>query len=198
MTCQIISSCNFPAALPQEISQNYKISYEKFSVKEGYEYTVYALGINYGHIWYCICNGNYFFPKWNPSTLFEVVDNRLSRYWVFGLDEDDNKKVPLLSFPEWVNDEYFYGELVDGNSDDPNTIIFRKYKELMDLEFPDSSITKTAQIGDEEWLICPDCIAAWHSKITKMGLLNVLNVEKFLIILVIKMNGLIFKINGKL
>ncbi len=156
---------NKTSNLPQEILQNYKISYKEFSVKEGIEYTVYALGMNYGYIWYCICDNNHFFyPEWNPSPLFEIVDNRLSRYWVLGLGEDNSKKVPLLSFPEWTNDEYFYGELVDGNSNDPNAIIFKKYKELMDLEFSDSSITETAQIGDEEWLICPKCLDAWQSK----------------------------------
>lgn len=156
---------NKTSALSQEISQNYEISYEEFSVKEGFEYTVYALGMNYGHIWYCICDDNYFFyPNWNPSTLFEIVDNRLSRYWVLGFREQNNKKIPLLSFCEWVNDEYFYGELVDGNANEPNAVIFRKYKELLDLEFPDSSVTEIAQIGDEEWLICPKCLDAWQSK----------------------------------
>jgi hypothetical protein len=31
----------------------------------------------------------------------------------------------------------------------------------MDLEFPDSSISETAQVGDGEWLICPSFIDAW-------------------------------------
>lgn len=34
-------------------------------------------------------------------------------------------------------------------------------KELIDLEFPDPSIKELAQVGDSEWLICPNCIDAW-------------------------------------
>ena len=33
----------------------------------------------------------------------------------------------------------------------------------MDLEFPDSSISEVAQIGDDEWLICQQCFDAWQS-----------------------------------
>jgi uncharacterized CHY-type Zn-finger protein len=33
----------------------------------------------------------------------------------------------------------------------------------MNLEFPDPSIVESAQIGDDEWLICPKCIDAWKS-----------------------------------
>lgn len=154
--------------VPQDLLRNYAIG-EYFSVKPGKEYIVYAVWIYLGYIWYCISDEDRtFYPFWNPSMLFEITDNRLSRYWVFGFREayqgEEIKKVPFLSFPEWANDFDFYEELVDGYSDDPNAITFSKYKELMYLEFPDPSVTEIAQIGDEEWLICPYCIDAWQSK----------------------------------
>ena len=150
--------------VPKDLLSNYSISYDNFNVIEGKEYLVYACAVYINYIWYCICNESYFFyPNWNPSMLFEVTDARLSHYWIFGLKEDNKRKTPFLSFPEWVNNPYFYAELIDGDKSDPNAIIFSKYKELMDLEFPDLNIAEIAQIGDEKWLICPFCIDAWQS-----------------------------------
>lgn len=40
--------------------------------------------------------------------------------------------------------------------------IFKKYRAVMDLEFPNRSVTNKAQIGDDHWLICPVCIDAWE------------------------------------
>lgn len=164
---------NKVSSIPNGILKNYSIDVENFSIKEGKEYVVYAIWIYLGYIWYCICDEDKtFYPIWNPSMLFEVSDNRLSRYWIFTIDKDDDKKAPFLSFPEWASDMNFYEDLVDGNSDDKSAIIFKKYKELMDLEFPDSSISETAQIGDEEWLICPKCIDAWQSKSNRDALVK--------------------------
>lgn len=136
------------------------------SLKVGKEYVVYGIYISDGYLWYFICDESYFyFPRSHPSMYFEVSDSRMSRFWIFGLEEDEYKErmVPILSFPEWVNDRYFYGELVEDGPNDPNTEIFDKYKELMDFEFPDAAITEIAQVGDSEWLICQDCIDAWLS-----------------------------------
>lgn len=153
-----------------KIKKNKNSSPEKYdlNLEEGKIYVVYSLAILEDVLWYAICENNQtFYPLLKPSTLFDIVDNRLSRYWIFniwGVSENINKEIPILSFPEWAKDPYFYGELIEDNSNDPNAIIFKKYKELMDLEFPDPSISETAQIGDAEWLICPKCIDAWQSK----------------------------------
>lgn len=149
------------SSLPPEILENYKISYETFFLEEGKKYTVYAIRIYLGYIWYCVCDeGFVFYPTWIPSLIFKITDARLSRHWIFGLEDE---KSPFLSFPEWVNDPYFYRDLVDGDSKDTNALVFRKYKEIMSLEFPDPSISETATIGDQEWLICPSCNDAWQS-----------------------------------
>jgi len=139
-----------------------------FNLKEGQTYIVYAWAIFNNCLWYCISEGNnVFFPMWNPSMIFDIVDNRLSRYWIFNIwstSVDVEKEIPICSFPEWANDPYFYTELIEYNGNDPNAIIFKKYKTLMDLEFPDPSITEKAEIGDRDWLICPKCIDAWEWK----------------------------------
>jgi len=155
---------NKVASLPEVISKNYSIKYEKFPVKEGKEYIVYALWVCLDYIWYCIWDEySRSYPNWNPCVLFEVIDQQLSRHWIFNVDTSPIDAVPFLSFPEWANNQNFHDEMVDGSKNDPNIIIFNKYKELMDLEFPDSSISDVAQIGDNEWLICPNCIDAWYS-----------------------------------
>jgi hypothetical protein len=141
-------------------TKNDSISNREFDVKEGREYVVYALNVFKKYTWYCICEESDFYPMWNPCVLFDIIDTRLSRFWIVGCDEDN---MPFLSFPEWVNDAYFYGELIENNSDDINAVVFRKYKKLMDLEFPDLSISTTAEIADKDWLICPKCIDAWES-----------------------------------
>ena len=145
-------------------TENFSNSNKIYLLKEGKEYTVYALSVFEGCTWYSICDEFYsFYPKWYSFEFFKVSDNRPSRFWLVGFNEENNKILPFLSFPEWANDLYFYYALIEGNSNDPQAIIFRKYKELMDLEFPDSSISDITQIGDEEWLICTQCIDAWQS-----------------------------------
>jgi hypothetical protein len=152
-------------------TKNY--SDEIFYIEERKEYIVYALSVIEGSIWYCICDKVYsFYPRWYSSIFFDVIDNRPSRFWIVGFREENNKILPFLSFPEWANDPYFYGELIDGNSDDSEAIIFSKYKEFIDLEFSDSSISDIAQIGDDEWLICPQCMEAWQSTNNKDALVR--------------------------
>lgn len=153
---------------------NKKSSYDgQFHIEECKEYTTYALSVFDDTMCFCICDEVYdFYPLWYSSILFEITDNRLSRFWIGGCREEKNRILPFLSFPEWVKDPYFFEKLIEGDRNDPNAIIFRKYKELMDFEFPDPTISETAQIGDSEWLICPKCMDAWQSKNDKDALVK--------------------------
>jgi hypothetical protein len=104
----------------------------------------------------------YSYPMWNPSTLFEISDPRLSRCWIVAFSEDlKNKTVPFFGFPEWVSDCYFYDSLYE--SEEKELDIFNKYRKLMDLEFPDYTVSEKAQIADDHWLMCPICIDAWEN-----------------------------------
>ena len=152
------------SVLPQEITNNFgSISDTQFNVCPGKEYVVYALSYFYGHIWYCICEEDYtYYPMWNPDVFFEISDGHLSRYWIFSFRNDaKNQRRPFFSFPEWANDKHYYNGLTDG--DQPERDLFKNYKEKMDLEFNDNSISEVAQIGDSVWVICPLCIDAWES-----------------------------------
>ena len=125
------------------------------------EYIVYALSEYYQSIWYCICDEAYtYHPMWMPKEFFELIDDRISRYWVFSFKKDLDKDRFFLGFSQWANQLDFYDNLTDGEEKEVG--IFQAYKKLMDLEFPDSSITEDAQIIDHQWLTCPWCIDGWE------------------------------------
>ena len=148
---------------------------EKIPIIIDKEYIVYALTEFYNNIWYCIFDeSSTSFPMWTPSQFFELTNNRLSQYWVFSLKKDtlsrDQNSVGrvFFGFSEWANELGFYDKLADG--EEREVSIFKDYKTLMDLEFPYPSITESAQIGDEQWLICPTCMDAWDSPGDKDGM----------------------------
>lgn len=143
---------------------NYKNNSD-FYLDIGKEYTVYGMTIRDGLIWYYVCDRCFtYYPRWKPSSFFNVMDSRLSRYWIYSFKKFDNyaQAYPIITFPEWANEHPdFYDRLTD--KDEYEVTIFKSYKELMDLEFPDYSISDIAQIGDDKWLICPMCIDGWQS-----------------------------------
>lgn len=94
-----------------------------------------------------------------------MIDNRLSRYWVFAQVKSTNTVYSRWAFPEWAEDPYFYNNLIEGHKKEHQ--LFSDYIELMDLEFPDPEVTAMAQIGDNEWLICPTCSDAWLSLVVQ-------------------------------
>lgn len=134
-------------------------------------YVVYAMTVNSGYIWYYICDEhakNY--PIWNPSVLFEVIDSKISKYWIYTcyFSQDRQSFSATWAYPEWAMNEYtYYDRLSDGEKEETN--IFKKYKELMDIEFPLPSIPEAASALDEEWLMCHFCLDAWQS-ISKDGM----------------------------
>jgi hypothetical protein len=129
--------------------------YERLFINQ--EYTVYGILIIENITYFYICastDDDYSLPL--LSTAFSIVDPRPSRFWIFGIRNQN----PILFFPEMIQEEYFEDRITDWQQREMD--IFKKYKKLMDFEFPDSSITENAQIGDENWLICPTCIAPWE------------------------------------
>jgi hypothetical protein len=92
---------------------------------------------------------------WIPSNAL-IVEPRISRYWVSSIKEDVKTTIRLFfSFPEWANEELFYHNLIEGQRREMG--LFARYKQLMDLEFPNPAVTQFAQVGDNSWLICPFC-----------------------------------------
>jgi hypothetical protein len=120
------------ASLPESYiapAKGYKQETE-FPLTVGKEYTVYALKEWQGSVWYYICDDNYmYYPMQNPAPLFEVVDNRMSKYWKFQLSPNGLLKI---AFEQWFSDTYFYDKLTEQKEEE--VLIFEKVKELMDAE----------------------------------------------------------------
>ena len=70
-----------------------------------------------------------YYPMRNPAPLFEVVDNRISRYWRFELAPNG---LLTFAFEQWFLDPYFYDKLTDG--EEQAVLIFEEVKDLMDTE----------------------------------------------------------------
>lgn len=124
--------------LPKAIIEHYVKNNEdpNFDLIVGKEYTVYALTVNFNYPWYYIYDEwDRGYPLWHPAPLFEVTDNRLSRYWLFSVLFDQERRCDtLLAYPEWAKDPYnYYSALVDGEKWAEE--IFQRYKQLMDNEF---------------------------------------------------------------
>jgi len=171
---------NKVSSIPKHILHNYSISYEEFSVLINKNYTVYAMTVYLGIVWYYIADEDYSdYPIWNPSLLFSVTNPHLSRYWIYSYKEGNNaEKRPRWAFPEWADNPDYYEKLIDGNNQE--LAIFARYKELMDLEFEDPNITEMAQ-KEEGWLICHSCFEAWKFHNTQDALVRCPKCKKVLI-----------------
>jgi hypothetical protein len=152
---------NRTSILPESILSFYG-SYPNASLIIDKSYLVYTMDEQDGITWFCIVDEEYSAPRWHPNLFFEVSDPRLSKYWIcnFWNDSQDISHF-VLGFPEWTNNKYFYTDLIESEEDVWE--IFLKYEKLMYVEFPDPAVVEKAQIGDEDWLICPLCIDAWKS-----------------------------------
>lgn len=97
----------------------------------------------------------------------DIVDNRISKFWVFGnvshATNISNERPAVLAFPEWVNDIGFYQNIVESEGDSGS--IWRKYKKKMEFEFAPADLVKTAIRLDSGWLQCVDCSDAWLSEL---------------------------------
>jgi len=146
------------------------------------EYIVYGMTIRDNFTWYFICEESTSrYPGWYPSPFFEVIDSSLSRFWIYTYKKLDNYITQrcVFSFPEWANNHPdFYDRLTDWEEEE--TAIFKKYKELMDLEFEDPAITEYAQQEEDGWLICWSCYEAWQLFNTLDALIKCPKCEKIL------------------
>ncbi len=158
------------AKFGKDLPQDCLVPKSGFDIKHEYRliinkcYTVYDMTIFSGYLWYYISDETgTSWPHWNPSPLFEVVEGRLSKYWVYSFDKgiDQRSTIVRLAYPEWANNPYYLDALTDG--DDEEVAIYELYKEKMDLEFPNPSVMEKAEILDSKWLMCPPCIDAWES-----------------------------------
>lgn len=124
-------------SLPKAITEHYVRNREAldFDIIIGKEYIVYAMTFRVGYPWYYIYDElDRGYPLWHPAPFFEVIDNRPSKYWLYSVAFDDDKRCDaVFAYPEWAKEPYeYYMALTDGEKWAED--IFQHYKQLMDAE----------------------------------------------------------------
>lgn len=140
----------------------------QYHLVSGKEYYVYGIHFDEGDISYeILVNIIDTYTIEVSANYFEVLDNRLSQFFVLGssstknhMNDPNAKQVPFISFKEWADDKYFFEKLVDGDKETQN--IFNQYKELLELEYRNLSVTQIANYIGENWVQCPACSEAWE------------------------------------
>lgn len=146
MKVKCLFSNSADPGLPKVLVDYYKKEgYDSnYNIIVGKEYTVYAMTFHIGYPWYYIYDElDRGYPLWHPGPMFEVTDNRLSKYWIYSvLFDKESGCDAFFAYPEWANnlagyhDDYYvnyYDALSDGEKS--AVAIFEKYKTLMDSEF---------------------------------------------------------------
>jgi hypothetical protein len=137
-----------------------------FPLRVGKEYVVYALTLRRGGVWYYLLDeSGVGHPVWFPAPLFEVLDPRLSQYWVFGFhDAGLRAGDAVFAFVEWANDPLnFYDTLSDGEAGSRS--VFQRYRELMEVDFDNETGRPIAENVGDGWMMCPNCREAWQTSV---------------------------------
>lgn len=156
------------SAFGRELQQSVKTDGCSLDVTVGTFYTVYAIAIRNSYPWYFIADDLYArlgYPLSYAAAFFVETDVRVSSCWTIGFRGPKSKikgmSEVLFTFKEWASDEVFFERLIDRNEDD--VVLFQKYKNFMDMEYPLSYVTCTAELVEDNWLMCPKCVDAWES-----------------------------------
>lgn len=134
-------------------------------LSRGKAYTVYGISIHGDVIKYEILFDVDTYPKTFSSHLFEVLDNRLSRYFCFGKSvTGNNDEIIFISFKESVGirNRFFYYKLVEGEPEEVR--LFEYYKSVMELEYRNPEIEAAALLMEGDFLQCSVCENIWEEE----------------------------------
>ena len=164
MLVKFTNACN--PSLLEKLVCSHSITKEDqpFDLILNQSYTVYGMILIGDIMWYYLAKDtdSILIGKY-PSPLFEILEGGLSKYWMFSSTKGVDGKTPrsILAFPKWANDPDF--ELQLKKNDIQALELFKKYKELMDLEYVDVAILgRVKEIGDT-YLVCGHCSTKWYS-----------------------------------
>lgn len=98
-------------------------------------YTVYGIEFRDNSPWFYLCSdSDSEYPKPYAHVFFEILDDRLSRYWRLATEQNNNNSAEArLVFKEWAENSFFYELLLDG--DDKISGVFSKMREVLDNEY---------------------------------------------------------------
>jgi hypothetical protein len=108
----------------------------------GEEFIVYGIFFSMNYPWLLILEKDSELPSYLPIDLFEILDERLSKYWRIGstnmneLGYINHEPNTRLALKEWAEDYAFYENLFE--SELTAVTLFNKYKKLMDFEYTPS------------------------------------------------------------
>lgn len=137
---------------------------EVFHLTINQSYVVYGLSYSEkGQVRFLLVNDSNTYPDFFPSEFFEVIDNRISRYWVGYPQEAYSPSFVLInvfvSFEE-ARRAFFFDRLLNDEKDAAQK--FNTMRKKMDFEFPDITL-KTALILEKSWIVCAYCEEVWES-----------------------------------
>ena len=91
----------------------------EFPITRGRVYFVYGVTVYRYIAWYYVFDDYRLrWPTWMPAPLFDIVDGTIPRSWIMGYFRFSREEQhPLLSFPEWAKDHFFYERLVDDDEE---------------------------------------------------------------------------------
>jgi len=105
-------------------------------IEIGQQSIVYAIATIKRNLWYLVDVKWLRYPMYYPRQCFKIIDKRISKYWLIGesIDEYDDNAIGIkIGFNEIINDEYFYGELLEDN--EHILEIFNSYRKKMIDEY---------------------------------------------------------------
>ena len=100
------------------------------------------------------------------ADLFRVTDGRLPRHWVLGQETFAGSELVERS-NRWIwgvpdlLDSDFYLRLIEGDWQAVAT--YERYKDMMNLEFPDPDNADVATLIEGDWILCPNCADGWEA-----------------------------------
>jgi len=140
--------------------------YSDFSLLEvGEFYVVYAIYVKQDRgVSFHICGESYI-PRHYPDFLFEIIDPRLSKFWVYGnyckINHEVKYNLSIFSYSEWaLNYREFWNKLVNGDKNTRKE--FYHFKELIDHEYKIPSVKLHAAVVEDKWVKCPLCVNIWE------------------------------------
>ena len=100
------------------------------------------------------------------SGFFEIIDPRLSKFWIMHdtstpIDGKPRDNRPKLAFPEW--EDGFLNSLIDDGPYGSAGEVFSDYEKKMKLEYPRSDVRNDLMQLEDCWVMCPDCTESWQS-----------------------------------
>lgn len=121
----MLVECNFNelSGLSEKVRSRLAISIQLESLSEyfktGDRFEVQAIERIQGGTWIYLHNKENWphYPHPHPAEFFSIIDPKIPENWTikWGIEEG-SIKIKRMTFKEWVEDDYFFEKLMDGDS----------------------------------------------------------------------------------